>query len=526
MTAFNIKIAKVNNVQTKNMSEIASLSIFTPSTTSFHPNGLYSTEIFGLVGSPERNRTFAYKRFSISQIHPLLFKTLITNKAFYKDILASKSYAVFDNKTKTFIPSTIEDGETGFAFFIKHLPNLTLPETGSTKRKFIKNVIKKFQSTDNMLLTNYLIIPAGLRDYTIKEDGRGESDEINDLYRRVISLSNLIPKFSKDTDKSYNKTRYSLQLAMHEVYIYLEEFLYGKKKFLNYRLMNRRITDGSANVLVGTKQEITNIGSPKHVKSTETVIGIYQAIKSLGQKVVYGATHGPLLDTFPERDSSMNLVSKDLKKQLFPIDTKLYDTYMTEKGIIDLTNKYKVREHRNEPLMFKDHYLAFVNIYKGQLKVIRDKSELISGSTIKDCKPMTLTDLFYLSIYKYSRSTTGLTSRHPIIQEGSTYPGFIHIRPTIRTQTLTYLPTGDILERYPDTTTAFYDALAVNDMNLGNLNADKDGDVAETLLTSSKESTEEIKDLLGTREYWIDPHGKFKYDIESDPVKLVMGYLS
>ena len=91
-------------------------------TKNFHPDGLFSTDIFGKVGGEFRNRIFSYIDLKVPVIHPTLYKVIVRMKGLYEEILMGKSFAVFNPDTKDFEKSTILLGETGYDFFCKYLP--------------------------------------------------------------------------------------------------------------------------------------------------------------------------------------------------------------------------------------------------------------------------------------------------------------------------------------------------------------------------------------------------------------------
>ena len=58
---FNFWIMDVNNyIFLNGLKEVKTQLIYEPSTSNFHPEGLYSEEIFGQIGSPQRVATLGY----------------------------------------------------------------------------------------------------------------------------------------------------------------------------------------------------------------------------------------------------------------------------------------------------------------------------------------------------------------------------------------------------------------------------------------------------------------------------------
>ena len=105
---------------------------------------MFSEEIFGQVGSPDRLIKFGYIDLKCNILHPLVYNNIMKLSRWYVEILASKTYAIFDEKTKTFIKSTKEDGgSTGFLFFINNLHKLNFGKSESLTQQDKIDVISK-----------------------------------------------------------------------------------------------------------------------------------------------------------------------------------------------------------------------------------------------------------------------------------------------------------------------------------------------------------------------------------------------
>ena len=134
---------------TRSLPEIRSLDIYERQDhLNFHPEGLYSTEIFGRMGEPARDNQFAFIDMKVPVLHPVIFKTLTTMRALYKNILSGKTYAVFNEKTSDFEASNAQDGKTGYAFFMSHFKSLALKRNRSKKRDLKIDLIEKYQDKD------------------------------------------------------------------------------------------------------------------------------------------------------------------------------------------------------------------------------------------------------------------------------------------------------------------------------------------------------------------------------------------
>ena len=57
------------------VKEVTSTEILMSKGT-YHPDGLFSNEIFGAEGTPERNKTFGFISLNTKVIHPALVSTI------------------------------------------------------------------------------------------------------------------------------------------------------------------------------------------------------------------------------------------------------------------------------------------------------------------------------------------------------------------------------------------------------------------------------------------------------------------
>lgn len=83
---FNITILDPEEfIERKGCLPVTVHSMYEPSTSRFHPDGLFSEVIFGQVGTPERLTKRGYIDLHTTIITPHLYKQLLTLKGYYKD---------------------------------------------------------------------------------------------------------------------------------------------------------------------------------------------------------------------------------------------------------------------------------------------------------------------------------------------------------------------------------------------------------------------------------------------------------
>ena len=185
---FNISILEITDNLLAYIKPVRVLDTFEGSTKNFHEDGLFSQTIFGRVGEQVRNKRFSYIDIKVHIFHPIIFNTLGELKGLYTEIMSGKTYAVWDDEVKDFVKSNAlaEGSDTGYAFFISKWKDIAFNGQGSERRKINVALIEKFRSV--ALVNKIVVLPAGLRDYEILEDGRESEDEFNALYRRILAI--------------------------------------------------------------------------------------------------------------------------------------------------------------------------------------------------------------------------------------------------------------------------------------------------------------------------------------------------
>ena len=96
MEPARLKIFKADAARFRMVGQVKVLDVFQNNTRDFHEEGLFSTSIFGRVGSNERLTRFGYIDLRIPILHPRIFSRLCALKQLYKEIMAGKEYAIWD----------------------------------------------------------------------------------------------------------------------------------------------------------------------------------------------------------------------------------------------------------------------------------------------------------------------------------------------------------------------------------------------------------------------------------------------
>ena len=84
---FNIDVLVLNKSNTQGMLEVTSNNVFEPNSQIFDSNGLFSTNIFGPIGTTMRNERHGYINLHLGILHPLVFEHITSLKTYYKNII-------------------------------------------------------------------------------------------------------------------------------------------------------------------------------------------------------------------------------------------------------------------------------------------------------------------------------------------------------------------------------------------------------------------------------------------------------
>lgn len=440
LVPFNIDLLTPTEADIKGLSPIKVLHIFEGSTRNFHPEGLYSTEIFGMVGLEKRSRMYAYIDLKVPVFHPVIYRAYSKLKQLYEGVMSGKEYAVWDKEKKDFIKSTPAEGTTGFYFFIKHYKDIVFEERDSTQRRFNIDLVNKHLK--NCMFTKLIVLPAGLRDLEQDASGRPVEDEINNLYRQVIAKANLVSEQAYKIDpEGLSNIHYQIQTSVNAIYEYITILIDGKKKLILGKVASRKIQDGTRNVATSLINADDELFSPKLTKNNESRCGLYQYLKGTLILSCYYIKNGFISKVFISQNSPAVLVNKKtLKREMVSINPGYFDEWMTDEGLEKIITRYSIEELRHRPVEIEGHYLGLM--YKGPdktFKMFQDIDELPSEEMKQYVTPITLTELLYLSVYESSKRVSASVSRYPIAEYGSVYPCKVHLKTTISSESRTEL---------------------------------------------------------------------------------------
>lgn len=535
---FNIDLLRVTkkDIERLQLKEVKEISIFN-NTNNFHQEGLFSTEIFGHVGTEYRKRTFGYIDLKAELLHPFIYYATIKLKSFYKDIMAGKVLAEWDSETKSFIKSHSHKANTGYSFFIKHFDELQFERTGSEKRDFLISLIEKAKKENTHKIRYLLVLPAGLRDYTIDSSGKPQEDEINTYYRKIIAQANLIDEKQLSLiPEVYDNVFFSIQSSLLDLFEYIKSLLDGKNKLILGKWLTRKIFNSTRNVFSSAIEKSTHITDGNRLKYNEVYVGLHQFLRVLVPKSIYEIKNRYISSIFIENSNFCYLTNaKTLKKEevLNSHIQKEYEEWTSFDGLESVIASFANLDIRHLPITLNKgkHYLGLIYQDNKYFKFFQDIDELPDNLDRSKVSPITLAEFLYISIHHLSGKIPGLITRYPITGYGSIYPAFMKLKTTNKFKVLEELdenwqPSGVIAYNFPIRDEVFFNTISVHPSHLAALGADFDGDTASLTAVLTEEAIEEIKNLFKKKEYYIAPDGRFFFSNDVDVLSTVLNFMT
>lgn len=434
---FNVSLLQLDRGQLRILDPITVLDIFdSPNSSEFHDQGLFSTEIFGRIGEPQRDRTFAYIPLKTQIIHPFVYSRLEKVRKFYIKILRGEQNAIWDEQKQDFVePKGDQEGDTGFAFFMSHWHELSIPEGQSELRQKRVELINRFR--DRATLENILILPAGLRDAEVDSEGRVQEDEINEYYRKLIGISKSVTQTIDTQDPSFDSARVAQQNTFNTIFNHLEGMLSKKKGFIQQKWGKRNIVNGTRNVITAMNVSPAHMDDDNHPQIDDTAIGLWQLSRGAQPVTIHSLREFIIDDAFGSSSGSAFLIHPDTyQRTQVKVQPQTFDRWNTSEGLEKVIDQQSILEIRDHPVTIEGYYLALV--YKPQdemvFKVFTDIEELPDGFDRDHVYPITWMELIYLCNYQNWNQLACTVTRYPVTEESSTYVSKVYVRTTSESQ--------------------------------------------------------------------------------------------
>jgi hypothetical protein len=533
LVPFNVSILALTPAKLAGLFPITSLAMYDGITNNFHPEGLFSTRIFGRVGDDVRLRRYAYIDVKVGIFHPIIYGALVQLKRLYGGIMSGNEYAIWNPEKKDFERSDAINGETGYHYFTQYWDKIDFSRTNSDKRDLTIRLIEKYKAV--AMTSKVLVLPAGLRDVEIGADGRPREDEINPMYRQLLAVANTLSDIAiRSNPELIDRARFKLQTTFVQIYELFERLIYGKSKLIQGKWASRRVMNGTGNVITALPVDTQYLGEPGSVGFNDTAVGLFQLIKGLLPVALYQLKHGWLKQVFADVSQPMQLVDKkSFKRVEMPMKPEYYDRFQTNEGLEKVINSFREESLRDQPLEIDGHYLGLV--YKGPdgtFKIFNDIDELPADRKREDVYPLTFCELIYLSGYRVWNNYPATVTRYPVTGVGSIYPTHLYVRTTTvaerrRELDRNWEPMDDkhIALEFP-IPGPYMKSMSPHPTRLAKLGGDFDGDMMNCNILYSDEALQEIQEYFTKRRAYVGTDGRFISSTAVHTVDLVLHNLT
>lgn len=535
-TAFNIRLLDANSQRLQILPQITSGDVIAQiGTRNLHPEGLYSTEFFGEIGSRERSERFAYIKLNTTIIHPYVFNSLKKLKSLYTEIILStnEGYAIWDPLTKDFIKSTADDpkAQRGMSFFLRYFKQLDFKSTESVRRDVrISNVT----NSPSAILSNLMVIPAGMRDIRFnQETGQIEEEEINNFYKSVIFLANNITtNLSGSESALLDAYRREIQLKVNQIYDTLKEMIDGKKKIIQSQWGGRNIYNSTRNVIVPLNSTAEVLGDSRSPSINQSFIGLYQAMKMYLPMTIHNLKQRYFPFVFNGMGGPARLINpKTLQLEEIHLHPDTEDLWVSNEGLEKIITYYKNRNVRRKPVKIDGYYFGLIYVDEEKYSFIHHLGNLPQGWDKKQVRPITWMELFYLSSAMEWYDKTLTNTRYPVAGMGSIYPTKAYVKTTNHsTHKVEYqdgIKTDRFAREYPDLTDlSDFNAMAISSNRLKAAGGDFDGDMMSAIGLYGQNAEQELHAYFGRRESIIGPNGKHTDSVVTEVVTRTFASLT
>ena len=454
----------------------------------FHPDGLFSEEIFGQT-SGERDYRCAYIKLPIHIFNPDVAKILTRSGGVIRKIAYGEARCNLENGK--LIPA--EDGQyCGLVDLYNIWDQIDIEKTLSSRNKDILTILTK--SPKRLLFNDkVLVLPPNMRPMGMR-NGRRVKSELNSMYMHLIGLKSVSAHTTtNNVYQVYNK----YQDGVLDIYNYINTLIGSKTGFLQQQLLAKTTTFTARNVISAPRYNtdtptigIFHTGYPLH-----TLCSLFQPFVKFQMKQFLSYSNLQMIHPNPSELNRVDLAN-------------IYD----DKMISDLLHIYMKNPGSRFRIMYADPDNTIPIIF--QAYDIR-KKETIS-------RPLTLTDVIYLSC-KTAIVDAGkmvYTVRYPIGDYMGAFFTKVFILSTVDTCDIQF--NGETYYNYPcvnldvshmRVSTMFVDVITPSNSRLQAVGGDYDGDTVKSMGIWSEEANAEAEKLMRSKIYNVTIQGTTMFPI-------------
>lgn len=451
-------------------------------------DGLFSYKIFGQPGSNDRKRKFAYISLKKPFLHPIMYRMITSMDKRVADIIYGTKYYRIERGD---LIEDSENGETGLMFLYDNFDRIKFKLTESDKRSDKILLLSKLRR-DEIFVTNFLVIPAYLRDYNPSKSNNGritDIDVINELYAKLIRSAQ-----SLEIGGEYNflssSNESTIQTLLVDIYNMLTSYLSKKTGLFHQSLLGKSVDYATRSVISAPRI--------KSKKWNENPIRFGSTGIPLSQICVlfYPFFIKYIQDFIDEHIDEISKFKDEKNNDVYIPNVKEQFSEDKIKKLIELY--IKSVESRFVTITVEDEQGVShpINIYKVDLG-----------------RNFTLTDLLYIAAVDICEGKHVYITRYPVEQYQNIYPSRVTIMSThdtieqkLEDRYLKNYPT--VFPDYPCEEDFFIDTTVPYNGYLNSLGADYDGDTISLRAVYTVEANLEASKLITKKTNLLDQQGR------------------
>lgn len=507
-------------------------------------DGLLSNEIFGIT-KDDRTTIFAYIDLAGEYfLHPLAYKI-------WSRLDSNVKLCVYEMDTFVYDPEkgklkSDPKGDTGLKFLMKLIKTVDFKKTGSSKREVKINFLEKYR--EKLFMKDVVVIPAGMRDVNTEADGKVGVGEINKLYNAIVRDAKALQE-SDDYGLSLNGTlRGRIQDNIVKIYNW---FIFGRdpltgadaqasglsrKLGLIRRAGMKKSFDWGSRLVICTQNLRKEKLSDLDVDLDSIGLPLAAVCANLFPYMLYW-----IRNWFSNRLSDVQTLTvyntKTKKLEQTKIDSwqTVYSDERIKKEIgrfmHGMSNRFVPIEApiinpakgTNYYLQFKGYNVPNEDIAK---KLIND--QMSKESFHLNSRPLTWCDLIYMAAMEVTKDKMTLITRFPMDSYYNQFPAKIKVISTIETEPI--LVWNTFYKKYPKITLAdinqnssnhFVDVALPNNVRLGSIGGDFDGDTVSSKVPYSIEANDELYKAINAKIHYIGFGGINKMETSHEGAQAI-----
>lgn len=527
---FKLEPLNVNNfIKVNDLTKISNPMFFSRDNAPT-ADGLLSNEIFG-VTKDDRISIFAYIELSGETfMHPLAYKIWCRLDSNVKMCVYEMDTYSLDESTGKL--KSDPNGENGIKFLKKIINKINFKKTDSAKRQIKIDFLESYK--DKLFMENLIVIPAGFRDVNTDTNNRIGVGEINKLYNAIIRDTNAL-KESEDYGLSLNGSiRGRIQDNIVKIY---DWFVFGRfegqdsqasglsrKLGLIRRAGMKKSFDYGARLVIAAqnlrKEKVSDIA----VDLDSIGLPLAAVCANLYPYMIFWLRNWfdnqfSELTSFPVYKNGKVINMELAEYQDIYSDERIkkeLDRFMHGMGNRFIAIEAPVKGLKNGKLNGKNVSLLFKgynNISDDEYKdFIENKTGKIKHPIME--RPLTWCDLIFQAATEVTKDKMTLITRYPMDLYWNQFPAKIKVFSTIETEPMiinnTYYkdyPKIRISDIGENSSNKFIDVAIPNNVRLGSIGGDFDGDTVSSKVTYTIEANDELKKLINSKRHYIGLSG-------------------